>query len=530
MRYIAAKTKLFLVENKVLLLKIVFLFLLFIFIMPPNYWQPNEENYLGMAWRRFSPDSLAKISALNDAVNHRFLFDYLTGASITVIGFEWTHALGRILVALLYAISLTCLFKTFKFTLINSLTIILTFVWLGEDILGGDWLFRGFEAKTIAYPFVFFSFSSFIQKKHTLSYLLLAIATYFHFLVGAFWFLVTLISQYYKEKNLKTTTVHSLNYIVTCAPLFLLIAVQQLSDPNPENSELSASWIYSHLRTPHHVAPFASAKLFTENWYQGIVFLFGLTVISVIIYNCANKNEKNPAKLILGLNIYLIVSLIISAFDKNGSLGKFYLFRPSSVILFLSLCFFGLFIKNRLANNFKQISCIALVLISCLSIPTLQGHDLLYKRIQSVVIQEAPFYSVLFSFKDFLPVIDIFPNPENNERDVSDLERIIRAGQESDIFLIEPKLEDKYINFERKYNRPTLVSRRFVPSTSHGILRWFHLFKSKRQLFEVGCPAEILQDYTISYLIGDISNEAINNCGKTIYKEKNIKIIKLNQE
>ena len=143
----------------------IVIFILLMLIMPPAILTGNEENYLGLAWRKLSSDDLIQVSALRDGANHRFLFDYLIGFCINYIGFEWTHTLGHIVVALLYSASFVIFFKHLGLSISTSCTVILTFLWLGQDILGREWLFGGIEPKTLAYPWVFFSFSSSIKKK-----------------------------------------------------------------------------------------------------------------------------------------------------------------------------------------------------------------------------------------------------------------------------------------------------------------------------------------------------------------------------
>ena len=505
MKNILFKLRSFIFENKNWIVNFVLIFALIIFLMPPSeQWRSNEETYLGLAWRMFSPENLSKISALRDPVYNRFLFDYLTGFSINHIGFEWTHALGRIIVALLYSASLVTLFRSLNLSPIDSYTIILTFVYLHEDILGGESLFKGFEPKTLAYPFVFFSFYTSLKKRFKFSYFLLIIATYFHLLVGVFWSFVTLIGQLYWTRNIKQTLLDSLKYLIACSPLFLMIVVQQLQAQETVNSTPQATWIYSYFRNPHHVAPFASAKELAS-WSRGILSLFGLTVASVVLYhNSRNKNEKEFSKLILALNLYLIFSLVISYFDENGVLGKFYLFRPSSVTLLLTLCLYVVYLKNRLSKNINQLSFVVLVLISVLAIPHLSSYKSIISSVKSAVPDETPSYV-------------------NNLK----LEQIIKSSNNMDIFLIDPELERAYLSFERKYNRPTLIYYKFVPTTASEIVRWYKLLNMREELFYKGCPAKIMEEYPIRYLLTKNDRVSVDSCGKELFKNQEVKLIKL---
>ena len=514
------------------ILKILIVFVLILLFMPPSQWNSNEEQYLGYAWRRFSPENLVQISALRDTANHRFLFEYLTGFSINHIGFEWTHALGHIIVALLYSISLVTFFSSLGLSAIAYCSILLTFVWLGEDILGREWLFRGFEPKTLAYPFVFFSFSSSLEKRFGRAYLLLAVATYFHFLVGGFWFLITFISQSYWTKNIKKTLLNSLKYLIACTPLFLMILVRQLQAQTSTNLAESANWnwIYSYFRAPHHVAPFASISQLAYWYKDGIVFLFGLTIISIVLYRYyEDNNEKYFLKLILALDFYLISILIISYFDKGGVLGKFILFRPSSVTLLLTLCLYALYLKKRVAKNAQQMSFVALVLISCLVIPNLAGHDFIGLRFTSAFLGKERVKSVVISQLDQGTKFPLVLPPEFLEHhNDSKLEEIIASSNNTDIFLIDPELEVKYLSFERKYNRPTLVASKFVPTTGTDIVRWYELINMRKELFNRGCPAKMMEEYSIQYLLAKNDRESVNSCGQELFSNQEVKLVKVN--
>jgi hypothetical protein len=148
------KLKALFFKKQNLIFQFALIFLLLLLRMPPSIWNDNEEQYIGYAWRRFSPENIVQISALRDTANHRVIFEYLTGFGINFIGFEWTHAIGRIVVVLLYSVSLISFFRALKFSIVAFCTVILTFVWLGQDILGSEWLFDGFEPKTLAYPYL----------------------------------------------------------------------------------------------------------------------------------------------------------------------------------------------------------------------------------------------------------------------------------------------------------------------------------------------------------------------------------------
>ncbi len=64
---------------------------------------------------------------------------------------------------------------------------------IGQDIVGGEWLFGGYEAKVAAYVLVLAALRLvLLPERLAAATLLLAIATYMHVLVGGFWFMAAM--------------------------------------------------------------------------------------------------------------------------------------------------------------------------------------------------------------------------------------------------------------------------------------------------------------------------------------------------
>ena len=88
---------------------------------------------------------------------------------------------------------------------------------------------------------------------------------------------------------------------------------------------------------------------------------------------------------------------------------------------------------------------------------------------------------------------------------------------QDDIILIDPKLEKNLLHFERYTQRPTLVTRKFIPTTKTGILEWYHRIQFKQKIFN-NIPTN--EEYQYSYLITSANNSLFNEkYGKPIYKK-----------
>jgi hypothetical protein len=161
-------------------------------------------------------------------------------------------------------------------------------------------------------------------------------------------------------------------------------------------------------------------------------------------------------------------------------------------------------------------------------LPGLKGHDIIYENLESGLINKQPVSAITSTLKDFFPSPQYLFATKEIFGDVQ-FREIIQRSQINDIFLIDPKLDMGNTNFERKYNRPTLVAYKFIPTTKQGILRWYKLLEQRENLFLNGCPSSIMENYPVKYLLADIDNSKIESCGKIIYQEGGQKIIKVDK-
>jgi hypothetical protein len=506
---------------------------LFLLIMMPGAWYSNEEDYLGRAWRRFSPPDVAAVSAMTDPVNYRWLFDSTTGLLIHALGFDWTHALGRSLVSALYAVSLAMFFRTIGLSLAAGCLVIMSFLWCGEDILGGEWLFRGFEPKTLAYPLVFFSLVGVLRQRYRWAAVLMAIATYFHFLVGGFWFFVIALCQWVWLRRFKPVVKTSLWYLGLCIPVLALIAQQQLAlrtvASAVQQTTVDWVWVYTAFRNSHHVTPFSSPQSFA-NWYNnGIVLLVGCTIAAWWLWRISQTRAERACNgLIWGLHLYLWVALGVAWFDKTGTLSKFYWFRPSSLILFLLLASFVRFLVKHVDAHAEKFTLALLALVSSAMLPWLAGQIFFYQKVEAAIVQKAPINPVTW-LREYWLGVPVKDPPELRSR--------IEASKPTEITLIDPQFDSDYLNFERRYDRPILLTFKSIPNLPDRILLWYDLLQQRQELFSKGCSPQpatqaqtqhpILTRYDVRYLLAPETNGAIASCGKSVFRGDGVQLIDL---
>ena len=64
------------------------------------------------------------------------------------------RVLTRVLAIAGYTLTLSALFRVFGLTALDAALAVMATALIGQDIIGGEWLFNGYEAKVVAYVLV----------------------------------------------------------------------------------------------------------------------------------------------------------------------------------------------------------------------------------------------------------------------------------------------------------------------------------------------------------------------------------------
>src|SRR5258706_132895 len=131
--------------------------------------------------------------AVFDAYRNRYFSALRLGRLISLSGFEGAQVITRVLTAVAFALLLPPVFRLLSLSALDGVIVVVVFALLGQNVIGAEWLFHGFEAKVVAYGFVLAALHAASTRRSLITATSLCVAaTYFHFLVGAFWFLAVL--------------------------------------------------------------------------------------------------------------------------------------------------------------------------------------------------------------------------------------------------------------------------------------------------------------------------------------------------
>lgn len=446
-------------------------------ISPFGSLSGNEEMYYGLAKKFLEPDWNGEYSSFILSGDYRFISDYIIGTMLSLFGFEKTQIIGSVFASLLFTHGIFILCKTLKIANTYGLLSIFIFILLGQSFIGREWVFEDFEAKIFAYYFVILAIDQYIKKSVLKMIVFLSLSTYFHILVGASWFgLLTLgviLNGEFLKKVLKIFSI----YLLLCLPIiFLAINGFNSSDYAYDPSMPSPSYIYSYIRQYKMVLPFYSISNFIINWLPGIAVYAGI-LISMFFSRklIQNTSVRRLNTLILGSILIIFLFLIISLFDSDGVFAKNYPYRFTSLLLLLILLYTASYLKIEDAN--KKIGTGLLLLLSI-----------------------TPFFLVSGAINSLAEIKSKYFDKQYEENLYSYL---LENTSQNEIILIDPLIEEDLFDLERKINRPTLFTFKYIPSSKEGLIEWYKRNQYKSRIFS---NDDIQNDYySYSYLV--LSND-----------------------
>lgn len=459
----------------------------------PFAWTGNEENYFLLAHRLIAPDEYPQLHAVFDDGRGRWLGLAIFGILSDLLGFDRAHLLLALLSILGVSVGLAAVARMLRLGIIEALTVLLTFLALRQSIVGGEWFIGGVETKAFAYAAGLCALALAHSGRAYAAAALVAFAVYCHILVGGFWLIavsIFLSSMGPAAKPGLTRFLSSSLLLASPAAVAALLAMEPFTPPSglPD-----ADFIYSILRAPHHVAPFAEVGGWADEALLAGAggLLMGLTSVLVA------RRVQDPALRSVLLTVaagsaYLPMAVVISWLDRSeGSLAKFYLFRPASPLLLLALFGWAGAVRSDVSRRPRQLAF----------------STLLFASILDLALTDAR-----------------WPWP-HSRRDWNALAQSVeRSTSPAEVVLIDPKL-DHLSSLPRLIRRPTVVSWKFVPTNPRDIYRWYALVQWRQSVFRRGC-ADRAEGIGLVIVARD-AIEPVWDCGRLVHEEKDLQIIDL---
>ena len=476
---------------------IILVIALLMMIPPHGYLSDNEENYFALAERFVDRGAWASETAVFDASRHRMLSDATLGILVSSIGYTPTQIVTRLLAVAGYTLALSALFRVFALSALDSALAVMTMALIGQDLMGGEWLFSGYEAKVAAYVLVLTALRFvLVPDRLTAAAALFAIATWFHFLVGGFWFVAAMALRLLDApRDLRRVGAATALFVLLVVPLMGVIAWSRIADVAAARATdmPSPDVIYSIIREPHHQSPFLSWAYFRDSWLPGYIESAALLLVCIVV---ARRHPARRLRVLAtwlaGLLAYLFLVLGPKYLDRDsGVLGKFYLFRPSSLILLLWLMM-ALAVTMALSARRAWMARAAFL--------TIIGPAFLY-------IQSGRLATDLAT--------DVALDAEKRLLAAA----VSRTTNRNDVVLIDPEVDMQLLDFERRTRRPTLVNWKFAPTNDAELITWYRRMELRQALFDNGCASDAFAA-GISYLLTTPTHASrlAATCGPEVFR------------
>ncbi|MEL6830543.1 MAG: DUF6798 domain-containing protein, partial [Pseudomonadota bacterium] len=408
--------------------------------------------------------------------------------------------------------------RALKLGLTEGVIGLATMLLLNQSLFGGEWIFGGVETKTMAYIFLFLALGMVALHRTMVAMVLCAVAVYLHFLVGGFWGAALLVLIALRAGSIQQAISPGLVFAGLVAPLAIVIAWERLNSNAIDANALgvSVNWIYSEFRAPHHTAPFADLDgAFLAFWLPGWLMHIGFAVAALLMARASDKSDKPIYIWLLGLNLYAVLALGFAYLDRNTHLfAAFYIFRPSALILLLSLLYAAKYVTFHSRNDrFARVGLAMAVGITVLFIPRLVDsvHNATFGRVslaETLSGRQKDMVSWIKENTSDDAVVLIAPSP--------------RVGDEGDAYL-------PWVGMEILLQRPTLVNYKFVPTSKTDVLRWYELLNWRRLLLSGDCTA--FEGARLNYVVTRTQNsaDALQACGRTVWGHSDFAIVEIDQ-
>jgi hypothetical protein len=230
-----------------------------------------------------------------------------------------------------------------------------------------------------------------------------------------------------------------------------------LTSVGPSDPSLpSASYIYSHIRQYKMVLPFHSIQAFLLFWLPGLTVFFGALILVLSDRQEMNRHPKDLLRTLIVVSLFFLVAcLAASAIDFDGTFGKFYPYRFTSLLFLLIIFYFALKVRDIEKNGERNL-CRALFLTA------------------------TPFFLTTASTE---ALIQIYGGVRPDEQKQDLYEQVALQTRAGEIVLISSELEKGLFDFERKSSRPSLVTFKYVPSSKTQLYEWYKRLQFKESIF-----------------------------------------------
>ena len=443
--------------------------------------RPNEEQYLALSKYFMDSSWIKNCHNLNEFAGTRLIYQIITGTLLKFLSFEQTVFVGRLMICVFYAFGLARLYRSLDFGRSMVLLQLGILYLTKQSYFAGSWIFLGFEAKSFAYGFVFLALAAFVNRHTKRMLIYLVFASYFHLLVGGFVsiYLLLCLWLFDKDFDFKKTCTYGVIYLFAMLPLIIYmqsaLSVDLTSVPSP-------SWIYTYFRNPHHTVIFRDLGYFRGIHERGVYASIAGLILLVLVYHALIEDKiKKIAQFAIVTFLAALIFIIIGAFDKEGVILKFYLYRINALSVFCTYLVFTFFlfqsINRKLSIHLKYFT-------ACLALFAIQK------------MANSNYENLVYDYKSSTSTFELICADIKEKTDEDDITLLLTNKHD----------ESLHLKFNRYAERNRFVIHKFVPAEFGKLPDWYDRLKTKESLHkDISRLKQISEKYKIDYVLAQRS-------------------------
>lgn len=475
----------------------------------------NEEVYFAFAKTYVDPQWIPNSTIFTDFAGTRILFQLIFGTILKFVSFENLAFFGRLFGYILLAIPFATIAKHLKINNISLVFWLTLFLIPQQNFFGGEWVFGGFETKTIAYVFVFWSIYFLLKEKFLLAILSAAFSIYWHMLVGGWFTLYVFIYLLLIMGKKKEFYIYWMYAGLLLFPFVVYIYMGLMSGNENVINGVNIGRLYAYERNPHHIGLVKSWDYFIHKHAGRVGIAAAIYILAIFVYH-----RQIPQKY-KWLNTFFIIILsqnllflIVALFDTNGFIAKFYPWRGSTV-----------------AMLFFQITTI--ILLRYVWIPVLYN----YLKAKFITLNKKVFYLASMSLALLLSLIVLTTKITQRierthiqkagweaDNDVS--KNLKSLSNKGDMFMLLASEDYNKVSIPRKAERDVYYMFSIIPSQTHVIYDWYCRGLEQQKVFaDVNYLLSSGLDKKIKFILSenDLNAPFLNE----VYRSKKYRIYKV---
>jgi hypothetical protein len=458
----------------------------------------GEEQYFAFAKQFMDPLWMPQSFALNHPAGGNLAFQVIVGFLLKYISFEQMVVLGRTVNFLLYALPLSLIFKKLKISNIEIIFLLQAVFFGHQSLYAGEWIFKNFEEKSLAYVFVFWSIYYLLNEKIVLCSVFAAMATWFHFLVGGWMFCFVFLYFLLRRRKISDMLLMGIAFVLLTGPLMVYLFQTYMINNPPVVNGINTNIIYAFWRLKHHIGMFSDFHYFITNT------LWGVMITMILFAFCVFKFSKIRNHPVIGqlntLNIIIFsqqfLFMIIAIFDKNGELMKTYPFRTNSISLLLFLLELTLILKIYLpVKLYKPL------VLKYFSPKNLAERKNIFSMSMNTLLLMISL--PVFIFETTQTMINARSYHGDLDENMIKLIEYVKENTPGSSVFIFPDGDRPYA-FIRMAERERFVVNKFTPTKSAAIYEWYQRSLLKEALRkDISLIDSIKTSYKVNYLVSD---------------------------